>query len=85
MSRPDKLDKRSFEELIELLDQSLKKLEDERLTLEDSIAEYEMAVEIASLATEQLENATLRVTEISARLEFKRDSNPGASDADLEW
>lgn len=64
----DDLAGKSFEELVELLEATLGRMESEPLTLTEAIDAYERSVAIARACNDLLDNAELRIREIDARL-----------------
>ena len=59
----------SFEELLQLFDEAVASLESDGLSLDDAIARYESAVELAQQCTAILQNAELKVSEIERKIE----------------
>jgi exodeoxyribonuclease VII small subunit len=57
---------RAFEQLLDELRQTVGTLEDEQLTLEEAVAAYERAVELANACGELLDTAEQRVRTIDA-------------------
>ena len=51
----------SFEEAMLLLEESVKRLEDGSLSLDDALGEYEKAVGLVRLCNEKIENAKRKV------------------------
>jgi exodeoxyribonuclease VII small subunit len=68
MSASPDLAQMTFEELAELLEATLQRMENEPLTLSEAIDAYELAVEIARACNELLDQAELRIRAIDARL-----------------
>ena len=58
----------TFEQLLQELDETVRKLEDSELSLEDAIATYEKSVELAAACAELLDNAELRIRQIDTRI-----------------
>lgn len=74
------LEERSFEELLEMLEQAVNELDGDTLTLEQSVAAYERSVEI-SLACEKLLNeAQLRIEQIDSRQGLSADEDESEYD-----
>jgi len=67
VSESKDLENMSFEELLELLDATVKELEGNTLTLEESVAAYERSVSISAACEKILDNAELRIHQIDAR------------------
>ena len=55
----------SFEEALEKLESIVKQLEDEEITLEDSVKLYEEGVEMSKFCTEILEQAELKIEQVN--------------------
>ncbi|MEX0723143.1 MAG: exodeoxyribonuclease VII small subunit [Gracilimonas sp.] len=55
----------SFEEALKKLESIVGKLEDEDITLEDSVKLYEEGVKISKFCTEILEQAELRIEQVN--------------------
>lgn len=68
MTGTQDLGNQSFEELAELLEVTLQRMEHEPLTLDEAIGAYELSVEIARACNELLDQAELRIRAIDARL-----------------
>lgn len=60
------LEKLSFEQAFEQLQTAIQRLEDGGLTLEESIAQFELGTRLAALCTEMLDRAELRVSRLMA-------------------
>lgn len=58
----------TFEQLLQELDETVRKLEDSELSLEDAIATYEKSAELAAACAELLDNAELRIRQIDTRI-----------------
>jgi exodeoxyribonuclease VII small subunit len=56
----------SFEDALRALEETVMKLESGDMTLEESLALFETGQKLASLCSERLENATLRVAQLTA-------------------
>ena len=56
----------TFEEALARLEQIVNKLEEGDLTLEDSVAMYEQGQQLTAFCQDLLENAELRVRQLSA-------------------
>ena len=77
---------KSFEELVELLEATLGRMESEPLTLTEAIDAYERSVAIARACNELLDNAELRIREIDARLTINgQPLVDGADDEDVPF
>lgn len=59
-----KLEKMKFEELMELLENTVRELEDGNVELDDSINKYTEAMKIVKACNERLENATKAVNKV---------------------
>lgn len=57
---------RVFETLLEELQATVRKLDEENLTLEEAVAAYERSVQIANECNRMLDDAELRVSQIDA-------------------
>jgi exodeoxyribonuclease VII small subunit len=57
---------RVFEELLEELQETVRRLDEEQLTLEDAVSAYERSVAIANECNRMLDEAELRITQIDA-------------------
>lgn len=68
MSGASDLTTMTFEELSELLEATLQRMEHEPLSLSEAIDAYEHAVEIARASNQLLDEAELRIRTIDARL-----------------
>lgn len=60
---------KSFEELLELLNESVQALESHELTLEEMLAAYERSVRIVATCNKMLDEAELRVRQIDEILD----------------
>ncbi len=56
----------SFEQAFEQLQVAIQRLEEGGLTLEESIAQFELGTRLAALCTEMLDRAELRVSRLMA-------------------
>ncbi len=74
--------KQSFEELYKQLEETVTRLEQGGLSLDDSLAAYEKAVALASQCQQLLEQAELRITRL--RESFAVAEEPSDYDADDE-
>lgn len=61
------LEGKPFEELLEMLEDTIKRLDSDSLTLADSIATYEQSVAISAACEKILNESELRITQIDAR------------------
>lgn len=57
---------KSFEELLELLEETIGELDGATLTLEQSLAAYERSVAISAACEKMLDDAELRIRQIDA-------------------
>ena len=71
----------SFEELYKQLEETVNRLEQGGLSLDDSLASYEVAVALAQQCQQMLEQAELRIT----RLRESFAVSDGAGDYDADW
>jgi exodeoxyribonuclease VII small subunit len=55
----------SFEEALKKLESIVEQLEDEEITLEDSVKLYEEGVKMSTFCTEILEQAELRIEQVN--------------------
>ncbi|MBO6584740.1 MAG: exodeoxyribonuclease VII small subunit [Gracilimonas sp.] len=55
----------SFEEALKKLESIVEQLEDEEITLEDSVKLYEEGVQLSKFCTEILEQAELRIEQVN--------------------
>jgi exodeoxyribonuclease VII small subunit len=55
----------SFEEALKKLESIVQQLEDEEITLEDSVKLYEEGVKMAQICTSVLEDAELRIEQVN--------------------
>lgn len=55
----------SFEEALKRLEEIVKELEDESISLEKSIELYEEGIELSKLCTQTLEEAELRIQKVA--------------------
>lgn len=62
----DEMNKWSFEEALRALEQTVAGLEAGDLTLEESLSLFERGQMLAAFCNEQLENASLRVEQLTA-------------------
>ncbi len=60
------LEELSFEEAFERLQATIQKLEEGGLTLDESIAQFELGTRLATLCTSMLDRAELKVTRLMA-------------------
>ena len=70
-------DDASYEELVRRLEESVTRLETGQLSLEDAVLEYEYGMTLIQRCNQMLDQAELRVTELSERtqdLENNEDS-----------
>lgn len=58
----------SFEEALEQLEQIVQKLENEEVSLEESVNLYERGMELSKYCTNTLENAEQRIEKVNERL-----------------
>jgi exodeoxyribonuclease VII small subunit len=68
-------DAKTFELLLQQLQETVARLESDELTLEDAIAAYERSVEIANQCTQILDDAELRITTIDAQSRTIREES----------
>lgn len=68
---------KSFEELLELLDQSMEALESDKLTLDEMLQYYERSVRIVSACTQLLDQAEMRVRQIDELLKDDDELSAG--------
>lgn len=66
----DEISNLSFEEALQALEETVGGLEAGDLTLEESLALFERGQKLAAFCNEQLENATLRVEQLTAEGEL---------------
>lgn len=66
----DEMAKLSFEEALRALEETVAGLEMGDLTLEESLALFEWGQKLAAFCNEQLENASLRVEQLTAEGEL---------------
>ena len=64
---------KTFEQLLQELDETVQKLEDSELSLDDAVATYEQSVELAAACAELLDKAELRIRQIDVRAASLRD------------
>lgn len=82
MTATEELSNKSFEELVEMLEETIQKLDGDSLTLEESISAYERSVAIASACEAILDSAELRISQIDVR----KPADPGTDDeADIPF
>lgn len=62
MSNKERL---SFEEALSRLEEIVNELEDESISLEDTIKLYEEGIELSKICTETLEQAELRIEKVN--------------------
>ncbi len=62
---PDEIMSLSFEEALRALEQTVSSLEGGDFTLEESLALFERGQKLAAFCNEQLENASLRVEQLT--------------------
>lgn len=67
MSVPTDIEGKSFEELLEMLEQTVNELDGDSLTLEQALATYERSVAISAACEKILDEAELRIRQIDAR------------------
>lgn len=60
------LEELSFEEAFERLQATIQRLEEGGLTLDESIAQFELGTRLAALCTDMLDRAELRVSRLMA-------------------
>ena len=60
------LEELSFEDAFERLQTTIQRLEDGGLTLDESIAQFELGTKLAALCTDMLDRAELRVSRLMA-------------------
>lgn len=63
---PPELDNLNFESALQELEQTVARLETEELTLEESLALFERGQQLATHCQRQLEEAALRVEQLTA-------------------
>jgi exodeoxyribonuclease VII small subunit len=85
MTSTHDLEGKSFEELAELLETTLQRMEDEPLTLNEAIDAYELAVEIARACNDLLDRAELRIRTVDARLMLVEQQADLGDDEDLPF
>tara|TARA_R110002124_G_scaffold208776_3_gene375106 strand:- start:15109 stop:15309 length:201 start_codon:yes stop_codon:yes gene_type:complete len=61
----DKTERPSFEEALKRLEQIVSQLEDESITLEDSVNLYEEGVKLSKFCSEILDDAELRIEQVN--------------------
>jgi len=66
----DEIENLSFEEALRALEETVAALEAGDLTLEESLALFEKGQKLAALCNQQLENASLRVEQLTAEGEL---------------
>lgn len=66
----DEIENLTFEEALKVLEETVASLEAGDLTLEDSLALFERGQKLAAFCNEQLENASLRVEQLTAEGEL---------------
>jgi exodeoxyribonuclease VII small subunit len=72
---------KSFEELLELLEATVKELDGNTLTLEESVAAYERCVTISVACEKILDGAELRIQQIDMKIAARDD----AGDQDIPF
>lgn len=60
-----KKERQSFEEALSRLEEIVDKLEDESISLEDTIRLYEEGIKLSKICTETLEQAELRIEKVN--------------------
>lgn len=65
----------TFEDLLTQLQETVMRLENDELTLEEAIAAYERSVEIANQCSKMLDDAELRITTIDAQSSTLREDS----------
>lgn len=55
----------TFEEALKQLESTVRQLEDEKITLEDSVQLYEKGIKLSKFCTEILEQAELRIEQVN--------------------
>jgi exodeoxyribonuclease VII small subunit len=65
---------RTFEALLEALQETVRQLDEEQLTLEEAVTAYERSVAIANECNRMLDEAELRVSQIDASSSALRES-----------
>lgn len=61
----DKMERPSFEEALRKLESIVKKLENESITLEESVQLYEEGVTLSKFCTEILDNAETKIEQVN--------------------
>lgn len=61
----DKMERPSFEEALRKLESIVKKLENESITLEESVQLYEEGVTLSKFCTEVLDNAETKIEQVN--------------------
>jgi exodeoxyribonuclease VII small subunit len=64
---------RTFEERLIELQEMVRRLDEDQLTLEDAVAAYEQAMEIANTCNQMLDAAELRITRIDEASSVARE------------
>jgi exodeoxyribonuclease VII small subunit len=64
----------SFEEAVKRLEKLVQQLESEEVSLSDSINQYEEGLKLIALCNEQLDQAKLRIEQVSANGKAATDS-----------
>lgn len=67
MTAQNDLESKSFEELLEMLEDTIKRLDSNSLTLAESIDTYEQSVAISAACEKILNESELRITQIDVR------------------
>lgn len=68
---PKKIDIKSFEKNLEQLEEVVKKLESDQLSLDDSLTEFENGVKLYQACKQTLAEAQKKVTSLTEKLEEK--------------
>ena len=66
----------TFEEAFNRLESALRRLEEGSLTLDEAVALYEEGMCLARICNVRLDNAELRITQISTALEDSQEEEP---------
>lgn len=74
MSDDLRLDDMPFEQLLDLLRDTVERLDSNELTLDEAVAAYERCVNIANACNAQLDGAELRVSQLSSSVTTLRES-----------
>ena len=70
-----KKERLGFEEALQRLEAVVEKLNNEEISLEDSVALYEEGIKLSKICTETLENAALKIEQID------QDNSPDSKQA----